>query len=61
VIAVHMTRPGAAAHAAAAPGWSFDAIDIEFVDLLLIPSPAPRALSNGVAAIPLMSARSAWS
>jgi hypothetical protein len=59
VIAVHMTGPGAAANTAAAHGWSFDAI--EFVDFLLIPSPAPRALSDGVASTPLMSARSAWS
>jgi len=59
VIAVHMSRPGVAANTAAAPGCSFDSI--EFVDLLLIPSPAQRAQSNGVAATPLMSARSAWS
>jgi hypothetical protein len=54
-----MTSPGVAANSAAALGCSFDSID--FVDLLLIPSPASRALSDGVAATSLMSARSAWS
>jgi hypothetical protein len=51
-----MERPGVAAKSAEALGCSFDS-----VDLLLIPSPAQRALSDEVAATPLMSARSAWS
>jgi hypothetical protein len=54
-----MDRPGVAAKSAEAPGCFVDSVD--FVDLLLIPSPAPRALSNGVVTNPLMSARSAWS
>jgi len=59
VIAVHTSSARVAAKTAAALGCSFDFV--EFIDLLLIPSPAQRALSDGVAATPLMSARSAWS